>query len=116
MGQLHHLHGSIFDVKWTKCDIIRKDDKADQAIRPLLDHDLAIVLTRDQISRCPMATCDGLLCPGVVWLTESVPQHVMKTIHDWMSDLKDQVANIDTRLGNNSCPVRSANPHQTTTT
>jgi NAD-dependent deacetylase sirtuin 5 len=30
VGQLHHLHGSVSDVEWTKCDIIRKDDEADK--------------------------------------------------------------------------------------
>jgi NAD-dependent deacetylase sirtuin 5 len=97
-GQLYHLHGSIFDVKCTKCNTVRKSDEADQAIRSLLDHDFTIALTRDHIPHCSTETCDGLLRPGVVWFTESVSQSMMKTIHDWINDPEDKTTTINTML------------------
>ena len=100
VGQLHHLHGSIFDVKCTKCDAILRDDEAHHTIQSLLVHDSAIALARNDVPRCPSPTCDGLLRPGVVCFTESIPQNVMKTIYEWINDSKkdDEATTIDTML------------------
>jgi NAD-dependent deacetylase sirtuin 5 len=96
--QLHHLHGSIFDVKCSICERILSRDEAEHAVTRLIRHISSIPLGYDDIPNCPMADCDGLLRPGIVWFTESIPRTLMKTIYDWINDPHDHMANIDTML------------------
>jgi NAD-dependent deacetylase sirtuin 5 len=97
-AQLHHLHGSIFNVKCTKCTLHLSGTEADEAIESLLRHDTSIPLQRQDVPRCPRPNCDGHLRPGVVWFTESIPQPLLKTIHEWIHDPSDPSKTIDTML------------------
>jgi NAD-dependent deacetylase sirtuin 5 len=96
--QLHHLHGSVFDVKCSICGMLLSGDEAEHAIMPLLRHGFSSPLEQDDIPRCPKADCGGLLRSGIVWFTESIPQPLMKTIHDWINDSRDHETSIDTML------------------
>lgn len=92
--RLRHLHGSIFHVKCTNCDVILKGVEAEHAIRSLLEREDATPLNSDLIPRCATPGCNGFLRPGMVWFTESIPQAMMKSIY---ARINDQVA-IDTML------------------
>jgi len=92
--RLYHLHGSIFDIKCTKCNLLLSGD----AVSSLTQHDLSQPLGLDDVPRCPTTECDGLLRPGVVWFTESIPRPMMKHIHDWINDPNNHGMNIDTML------------------
>jgi NAD-dependent deacetylase sirtuin 5 len=92
--QLQHLHGSVFNVRCSECELHLSDTKANAAIKSLLQHDLSTPLTRDDIPHCQRAGCGGLLRPSIVWFTESISQPLMKSIYDWINDL----AIIDTML------------------
>jgi NAD-dependent deacetylase sirtuin 5 len=96
--QLHHLHGSAFDVKCTVCQIRLSGEEADDAIRQLLQHDPSIRLTADDIPRCQFPGCDGLLRPGIVWFSESIPQPLMKSIYEWINSPTTHITTIDTML------------------
>lgn len=96
--QLHHLHGSIFDVKCTRCTLHLMGAEADVALEPLLRHDVSIPLQRQDVPHCPDSACDGLLRPGVVWFTESISQPLMKSIYEWINDPLDTSRTIDTML------------------
>jgi NAD-dependent deacetylase sirtuin 5 len=96
--QLHHLHGSILDVRCSICGLLLSGDEAEHAITPLLRHDFSSPLKQDDIPRCHTADCGGLLRPGIVWFTESIPQPLMKTIHDWINGSHDHETSIDTML------------------
>jgi NAD-dependent deacetylase sirtuin 5 len=96
--QLHHLHGSIFDVKCSICGLLLSGDEAEHAITPLLRHDFSSPLKQEDIPCCPMVGCGGLLRPGIVWFTESIPRPLMKSIHDWINDPQNDMATIDTML------------------
>jgi NAD-dependent deacetylase sirtuin 5 len=89
-----HLHGSVFNVQCAKCQMHLSGNDANTAIQSLLQHDLATPLNRDDIPHCSIAGCDGLLRPGIVWFTETIPQPLMKYIYDWIND----PAIIDTML------------------
>jgi NAD-dependent deacetylase sirtuin 5 len=66
--QLNHLHGSIFDIQCTKCDLHLTGAEANASAQSLLEHDLSLPLLQEQIPRCPNSTCmDGILRPGIVW-------------------------------------------------
>jgi NAD-dependent deacetylase sirtuin 5 len=95
---LHHLHGSTLDVKCSTCELFLSGEEAEHAIISLLRHDSSTPLTHDHIPRCLVASCGGLLRPGIVWFTESIPQPLMKSIHDWINDPRDPIATIDTML------------------
>lgn len=97
-GGLHHLHGSAFDIKCTKCAFQTSDTEAEDAIAPLLQCEPAVQLRREDIPSCPDVKCDGLLRPGIVWFTESIPQHLLTSISDWINDPFDQSKSIDTML------------------
>jgi NAD-dependent deacetylase sirtuin 5 len=92
--QLQHLHGSVFNVRCSECELHLSGNEANAALNLLLQHDLSTPLTRDDIPYCQRAGCGGLLRPGIVWFTESIPQPLMKSIYDWIND----PAIIDTML------------------
>jgi NAD-dependent deacetylase sirtuin 5 len=96
--QLHHLHGSIFDVKCSVCKLHVSDDEAEDAIQRLIQNDLSSPLASDDIPHCLVPECSGLLRPGVVWFTESISQSLMKSIYDWIHDQHNQTTTIDTML------------------
>ncbi|KAF2818839.1 DHS-like NAD/FAD-binding domain-containing protein [Ophiobolus disseminans] len=93
---LFRLHGSIFSTKCTVCDAHVAEDCADGGVRKLFEHDLSKPLTLADVPRCLEPDCDGLLRPGVVWFSESLPQPMMKEIFEWINDPNDSA--IDTML------------------
>ncbi|KAH7351416.1 DHS-like NAD/FAD-binding domain-containing protein [Pyrenochaeta sp. MPI-SDFR-AT-0127] len=97
-SQLHHLHGSIFDVKCTRCSFQVSGTEAEGAIESLIQRDSSIQLQREDIPPCPDMKCNGLLRPGVVWFTESIPQPLLTSISKWINDPSDQSKTIDTML------------------
>jgi NAD-dependent deacetylase sirtuin 5 len=84
--QLQHLHGSVFNVRCTKCELHLSGDGANTAIQNLLEHNTSTALRLSDIPNCPEVDCGGLLRPGIVWFTESIPQTLMKDIFDWIND------------------------------
>lgn len=96
--QLHHLHGSIFDVKCSKCDSCISEDGANDGIKAFFRRDLASNLKRDDIPLCPVEQCNGIIRPGIVWFTESIPLHIMRAIYEWISGPADKISTIDTML------------------
>jgi NAD-dependent deacetylase sirtuin 5 len=96
--RLHHLHGSVYDVKCTVCELRLTGEEADNTIRQLLQHNLSVRLTFDDIPRCHVPGCVGLLRPGVVWFSESISRPLMKSVYDWISNPKSHITTIDTML------------------
>lgn len=96
--QLHHLHGSIFDVKCSKCTFQVSGAEAETAIEKLLQHDISTPLRREDIPSCSVPDCDGILRPGIVWFTESIPRPLLTTISTWINDPVDPSKTIDTML------------------
>jgi NAD-dependent deacetylase sirtuin 5 len=96
--RLWHLHGKLLDLKCTRCDLHLSDDKATSAINTLLQHDSSVPLQREDIPNCPRPDCVGLLRPGVVWFTESLPQPLLASISTWINGPVDQRTTIDTML------------------
>ena len=97
--RLWHLHGQILDLKCTKCDLHLSGQEATFAITPLIQHDSSIPLQLGDIPRCPRTDCpNGLLRPGVVWFTESLPQTLLRSISTWINDPTDPATTIDTML------------------
>jgi len=95
--QLCHLHGRLLDIKCTKCDLLLRGQEAQNAIKSLLDKDSPNSFTIEDIPRCQSEACDGLLRPGVVWFTESLPQPILKSVSTWI-DESDPEKTIDTML------------------
>ncbi|KAF2127832.1 DHS-like NAD/FAD-binding domain-containing protein [Dothidotthia symphoricarpi CBS 119687] len=96
--RLHHLHGSVFDLKCTECTLAISGVDAEQAIWSLLQHDFSIPLTRNAIPRCLNLGCDGLLRPGIVWFTESISRPLLAFLSAWIDDPCDHPKTIDTML------------------
>ncbi|KAF2732729.1 DHS-like NAD/FAD-binding domain-containing protein [Polyplosphaeria fusca] len=92
-SQIHFLHGSLFDVKCNKCDLLLRDAEADTALQPLLVQPPESPLQQSNIPHCPKCHV-GLLRPGVVWFTEPIPSGMLRSIHAWIE--ADPV--IDTML------------------
>jgi NAD-dependent deacetylase sirtuin 5 len=92
--QLQHLHGIVFNVRCTQCELHLSGDGANAAIQKLLQHNTSTALKLADIPNCPKVDCGGLLRPGIVWFTESIPQTLMKYIYDWIND----PTTIDTML------------------
>jgi NAD-dependent deacetylase sirtuin 5 len=92
--QLQHLHGIVFNVRCIECELHLSGDGANAAIQKLLQHNASTALKLADIPNCPEVDCGGLLRPGIVWFTESIPQSLMKCIYDWIND----PATIDTML------------------
>ncbi|KAJ5702238.1 SIR2 family histone deacetylase [Penicillium malachiteum] len=115
-GQLHLLHGTLFDVKCTSfhCDYTRKDDYTDPIV-PALDipkkrmnfpssaekdgesdtdagTDLDISDAQVPIPDLTPADlpqcpkCNGLLRPGVVWFGESLPSDTLDFVDNWIDE------------------------------
>ncbi|KAF1835932.1 DHS-like NAD/FAD-binding domain-containing protein [Decorospora gaudefroyi] len=109
--QLHHLHGSVFDVKCTKCSFQASGAPAEHVLlmkllcstrekenlqnRDTKRHPLFI--SGEDIPRCPTSDCDGLIRLAIVWFTESIPQPLLASIHQWICP-SDQSMTIDTML------------------
>jgi NAD-dependent SIR2 family protein deacetylase len=99
--QLRLLHGSLFDIKCTKCPHLERNNTADPffpaiaaasqdespsepGIIPLLDPSTPLPpITRDDIPRCP-ACRTGLQRPGVVWFGEALDEAMMVDIAGWI--------------------------------
>jgi NAD-dependent deacetylase sirtuin 5 len=96
-GQLRHLHGSAFAVKCAKCSFEVSSAAAEDVMRPLLLRDAPSPLQREEIPSCARSDCNGLLRPGIVWFTESIPRPLLAEIHEWI-DPSDQSTPIDTML------------------
>jgi NAD-dependent deacetylase sirtuin 5 len=96
--RLWHLHGKLLDVKCSHCDLLLSGDKATSAIRPLFHHDASVPLQREDIPKCASMKCnDGLLRPGVLWFTESLPQDLLLSISKWI-DPDESETTVDTML------------------
>jgi NAD-dependent SIR2 family protein deacetylase len=98
MSQLWHLHGRLLDIKCTKCDLLLGGQEAENAIRPLFDYCHPNPFTIEDVPRCEIAGCDGLLRPGVVWFTEPLPQSVVTSVSAWINNGPDDQSNIDSML------------------
>jgi NAD-dependent deacetylase sirtuin 5 len=96
--RLHHLHGSTFDIACTICTFHASGRNAKEAIQNVLQRDFSMSFQREDIPPCPESGCSGLLRPGIVWFTESIPQRLMKSIYDWINDPTDELNTIDTML------------------
>ncbi|KAF2109948.1 DHS-like NAD/FAD-binding domain-containing protein, partial [Lophiotrema nucula] len=92
-SQIHNLHRSLSEVKCTRCQLLLKGAQAEHAISSLLCHPPDQSLQLSDIPHCPSCQA-GLLRPGVVWFTESIPQDTLKAIYDWI----EAVPTIDTML------------------
>lgn len=98
-GKLRLLHGSLFDIKCTRCDWVEKDNYADPFCpalaaaaedpepgqsHPLLDPNTHL----EQIPRSEIPTCSkcktGLQRPGVVWFGESLDGRMLEEVDDWI--------------------------------
>lgn len=92
-SQLCHLHGRLLDIKCTNCDLHLTGAEAENAIETLLDYSHALPLTAEDVPRCPNEGCDGMLRPGVVWFTESLPREILLSTAAWIEN-----GTIDTML------------------
>ncbi|KAF2194202.1 putative SIR2 family histone deacetylase [Zopfia rhizophila CBS 207.26] len=94
--QLRFLHGNLFDVKCTRCDLIlagEAGDAAIQSIEKLMTESKSPKLHREDIPGCPKCQT-GLLRPGVVWFTEPLPPGTLSSVYAWI----DAEPTIDTML------------------
>ncbi|TDZ30339.1 NAD-dependent protein deacylase [Colletotrichum spinosum] len=100
-GQLHKLHGSLFDVKCYKCAYIERNNTADPLCPalapasedvqdatqtlPLLDPKRKLrKIPAEDLPHCP--SCEsGLLRPGVVWFGEGLDLTTLREIDAWIS-------------------------------
>jgi NAD-dependent SIR2 family protein deacetylase len=78
--QIHDIHGSLFSLKCTRCDVQIRSPEFEKYI-DILNQQSPI--TTEKVPRCPDCR-EGLIRPGVVWFTESLPQALMKSIYDWV--------------------------------
>jgi len=97
--RLWHLHGSMVDIKCHRCDLHLVGIEATSAIESLLQRDPTEPLTLHEVPRCTREGCiDGLLRPGIVWFTESLPRPLLTSIAKWIDDPNDPEKTIDTML------------------
>jgi NAD-dependent deacetylase sirtuin 5 len=99
-GTLKHLHGKIIgDIKCTECDLHLVGDEAARAIDQLLRRDPGVPLKLQDIPRCTRGECSaGLLRPGIVWFTESLPRPLLASMAKWIDDPEEPSRAIDTML------------------
>lgn len=75
------LHGSLFQVRCTKCNEVtaNHDSPICQSLRDTSDPDIdlskEVKIPIDQLPKCNK--CDGLLRPAVVWFNESLDPEVL---------------------------------------
>ncbi|KAF2684230.1 silent information regulator protein Sir2p [Lentithecium fluviatile CBS 122367] len=97
--RLWHLHGKLFDVRCSKCELCLSGDEATSILNPLLQHNPSVPVRLENVPRCPRAECpNGLLRPGVVWFTESLPQPLLTAIATWINNPSDPTGAIDSML------------------
>jgi NAD-dependent deacetylase sirtuin 5 len=97
--RLWHLHGKLDHVKCNKCHLHLAGDEANSATEALLERDSSVPPQRDDVPKCPRPECvDGLLRPGVVWFTESLPRPLLSAIASWINNPDDPSEAIDTML------------------
>lgn len=92
---LKHLHGSLFELKCTRCPWKAYDDRdplpgleiaaQDSAAEKLLDpaHALEPISSQD-LPRCP--ECGGLARPAVVWFGESLDADMLAQADEWIEE------------------------------
>ncbi|KAF2651183.1 SIR2 family histone deacetylase [Lophiostoma macrostomum CBS 122681] len=88
--QIHDIHGSLFTLRCTKCDLEIRPPDYEQYIHNLSQQSS---ITTSKLPRCHSCS-EGLIRPGVVWFTESLPQTSLKSIYDWV----EAEPTIDTML------------------
>lgn len=80
--QIHDIHGSLFSLKCNKCATLIPDAEFEADIFRISN---VYPLEASDIPLCSHCTEPrGLIRPGVVWFTESLPQASMKAIYDWI--------------------------------
>lgn len=97
--RLRHLHGQLWDLKCSGCDLFLSRTDSAAILEPLLLRDSSQPFTLGDVPRCRREDCKaGLLRPGIVWFTESIPQPLLASAAAWIGDLNGTSKSIDTML------------------
>ncbi|KAF2258993.1 DHS-like NAD/FAD-binding domain-containing protein [Lojkania enalia] len=92
-SRIYYLHGNLFDVKCSRCNIFLRDTDAKAVTEPLHRLSGGISIQALNVPHCP--SCEvGLLRPAVFWFTEALDSNTLRSIHSWI----EEKPSIDTML------------------